>query len=98
MLSPSAAPRWKIATRTFLRPPCCSAAKAARWSQSGAEPVPAIAIAELRRKILRETFIHQLPALKIRRPERKPGNHRSGAYFRQPGFDGQLRANRRVRH
>src|SRR5580658_6673480 len=75
MFSPSAAPRWKIATSTFLRAPCWSAAKAARSSQSGAEPTPAIAMAELRRKILRESAI--LPSLKIRGTERQPGGQRA---------------------
>src|SRR4051794_40296374 len=49
MLRPSAAPRWKMATR-ILRLPC--AAAAARPSQKGTAPAPAMAMAEPRRKIL----------------------------------------------
>src|SRR5580704_4857321 len=60
-----------MATSTFLRAPCWSAAKAARSSHSGAEPMPAIAIAELRRNIMRESGI--LPSLKIRGAQGQPG-------------------------
>src|ERR1700730_12277473 len=49
-LRPSAAPRWKIATRIFLRAPGASAAYSARSSHNGAEPAPTMASAELRRK------------------------------------------------
>src|SRR5215831_19198658 len=69
MLSPSAAPRMKIATRVlrFLPP-----AVAARASHPGATPIPAITIAEPRRKTRRVTMI-LLPPLKLGRTE----NHRS---------------------
>src|SRR5689334_21430922 len=46
MLSPSTAPRWKMATRIFLRRPVPSAANTDRPSQEGAAPTPKIASAE----------------------------------------------------
>src|SRR5881227_343955 len=46
MFRPSAAPRWKIATRIFLRAFGPSAAYRARCNQSGALPTPTIASAE----------------------------------------------------
>src|ERR1700689_2315081 len=97
MFRPSAAPRWKMATNPFLRAPCWSPAKAARSSQSGAEPMPAIAIAELRRKILRDIAI-ALPFLKIRGAERQPGGQRSQVLLlRQARFNGVARGGRGVR-
>ena len=48
MFKPSAAPRWKITTR-ILRLPWVVAA--ARPSQNGTEPAPAITTADPRRKI-----------------------------------------------
>src|ERR1700691_246923 len=57
MLRPSAAPRWKIATRIFLRGEGPSAAYRARSSHSGAVPAPTIASAELRTKNLRVVIV-----------------------------------------
>jgi hypothetical protein len=48
MFNPSAAPRWNIAIKTFRLP---GVAAAARPSQTGTEPAPAITIADPRRKI-----------------------------------------------
>src|SRR5215472_13472088 len=71
MFRPSTAPRWKTATRTFLRGLGASAAYRARVSQAGAEPAPNAASAELFRKNLRENIL--LP-LKLRRSDYQPGD------------------------
>src|ERR1035437_6679240 len=79
MLRPSAAPRWKIATRTFLRCPVVVCANAARSSQSGDVPTPTMAMAESRRKIRLDIgmFASFLPSLKVRRAESQARDHGS---------------------
>src|SRR5208283_2348851 len=53
MLSPSAAPRWKITTSRLLRMPGSAAPKAARVRKLGSAVVPTTASAPLRKKIRR---------------------------------------------
>src|SRR5580700_7062686 len=82
MFKPSTAPRWKIATRIFLRPPielvaepAVSAAKTERDNHAGMAPTPNIASAEPFRKT-RLDGIYLLPLLEIRRPNYQRGHQR----------------------
>jgi hypothetical protein len=61
MFKPSAAPRWKMATRIFFFLPSTAAARA---SQEGTAPIPAIATAEPRKKMRRVTMV-VLPPLEV---------------------------------
>src|ERR1700730_4105590 len=73
--SPSTAPRWKMATRIFLRRSEPSAAYTERDSHVGRAPTPNIASAEPFRKTRREV-IENLPSLKIRRADHFSGLRR----------------------
>src|SRR6516165_853434 len=64
MFNPSAAPRWKIATRILRRPRVVAAA---RPSQKGTDPAPAMTIADPRRKIRLVSI--PLPPLKFGRAD-----------------------------
>src|SRR5277367_1901842 len=91
MLSPSTAPRWKIATRIFLRRPGPSAAYTDLDSQPGIEPTPKMAQAVPFRNARREAI--KSPSLKIRRADHQPGNQPGCLLFllRQSLLDAGLR-------
>src|SRR4051812_19025002 len=72
MFNPSTAPRWKIATKIFLRGLGASAAYSARDNQPGAAPTPNIANPELLRNKRREVI--KLSPLEIRRSEYQAGH------------------------
>src|SRR5260370_18435550 len=65
-LRPSTAPRWKMATKIFLRRSELSSAYTERDNQVGRDPTPNIASAEPFKKTRRDVM-KNLPFLKIRR-------------------------------
>src|SRR5689334_1514309 len=78
MLSPSAAPRWKITTSRLLRVPLSVAPNAARVRKLGIVAVPTTASALLRRKTRRVMDIEtSLPSLELRRTKQQTLDHGS---------------------
>src|SRR5579871_6529536 len=87
MFSPSTAPRWKTATRIFLRRAPVPAAKTDLESHAGIEPVPKMARADPFRNA-RLDAIHS-PSLKIRGTDHQ-SRHQAGSFlllFRQGLLD-----------
>src|SRR6266852_3391958 len=78
MFRPSAAPRWKMATRIFLRVPA-SAAYRARCSQTGTAPTPTMAKPAFLKNILR-VDMGDSPPLKVGRAEDEAGDDQRLGY------------------